>query len=285
MTNMPIFQLGTRGSTLALKQANMVKDTLIQAHPELDVRLQVIETTGDQSGEDISVIGGKGVFIKEIEQALLTGTIDCAVHSFKDITSQPHDSLTYSAFLLNERVTDAFILFDNKTIHTDSLRIATGSMRRQALCEYLYPNIECIPIRGNIDTRIKKARELNYDGLILSTAGLQRLNLDHKISFEPDPCQFIPAPGQGMLAIQNRVDDTNTSQIIQSLREEKGHAMGCKYYEFLQGIAFNCNLPLGAYINDDQFHVFYKHHGAEYLSFSLSELSSAIDSVKGAVHD
>ncbi|RAP24028.1 hydroxymethylbilane synthase [Candidatus Marinamargulisbacteria bacterium SCGC AG-343-K17] len=283
MTNGSVIRLGTRGSALAMKQASMIKQALEKKHPNVDIEVVIIQTTGDQRTEDISTIGGKGVFIKEIEQALLENKIDCAVHSFKDITSQPHNKLTYSAFLLNERVNDAFILFNDKNIESDHCLIATGSMRRKALCAHLYPNVECVSIRGNIDTRIDTARELNYDGLILSAAGLQRLNREDEISFEPDPTRFIPAPGQGMLAIQNRANDTELTELIQSLREEKGHVMGCQYYEFLQGIAFNCNHPLGGYISNDQLHVFIQHQTPEYMTFHVKELSSAIDQVRSMV--
>ena len=280
MTKTHTIRLGTRGSSLALTQANMVKAMLEEHFPDVPIQLITIKTTGDIRSEDISSLGGKGVFIKEIEAALLNNEIDLAVHSFKDITSKPHDSLVYSAFLLQERVTDAFVLFNKKNVQQDACVIATGSMRRQALCRELYPNITCVPIRGNIDNRIKKAKSLGYDGLILSTAGLQRLDLDHLITHEPDPVRFIPAPGQGMLAIQHRVADKHIVPFVEPLIMPKTHLLGVHYFRLLQGISFNCNLPFGAYINGDDCHAFIQHKHPEYFKFKLTEMPNAIDHIR-----
>lgn len=274
-------RLGTRGSALAIRQAGMIKAMIESAHIECHVELIPIKTTGDMRSENISSLGGKGVFIKEIEDALLRDDIDIAVHSFKDITSTPHEQLEYSAFLLQERVTDAFILFnDNKNIDVDDCVIATGSMRRQALCHELYPRTTCVPIRGNIDTRIQKAKALGYDGLILSTAGLQRLGLDHLITHEPDPTRFIPAPGQGMLAIQHQKNNPELADMMQNLVDPSIHELGCQYFELLKGIAFNCNLPLGAYIDGNQCHVFLKHKASKYMTFPVSEMGDAMGKIR-----
>lgn len=274
-------RLGTRGSALAIRQASMIKAMIESAHIECHVKLISIKTSGDIRSENISSLGGKGVFIKEIEDALLRDDIDIAVHSFKDITSTPHEQLEYSAFLLQERVTDAFILFNNnKNIDVDDCVIATGSMRRQALCHELYPRTTCVPIRGNIDTRIHKAKALGYDGLILSTAGLQRLGLDHLITHEPDPTRFIPAPGQGMLAIQHQKNKPELFKMMQRLADPSIHKLGCQYFELLKGIAFNCNLPFGAYIERDHCHVFFKHKSSKYLTFPVSEMGEAIGDIR-----
>ncbi len=273
-------RLGTRGSTLAIRQASMVKEMIEAENPQHHLELVPIKTTGDERSEDISSLGGKGVFIKELEDALLKKEIDIAVHSFKDITSTPHHELEYSAFLLQERVTDAFILFNDKNVQKDACVIATGSMRRQALCQELYPNITCVPIRGNIDTRIKKAQALGYDGLILSTAGLQRLGLDHLITHEPDPREFVPAPGQGMLAIQHRKNEPELAHLVHRLVDPSIHALGEQYFELLQGIAFNCNLPFGAYIEGEKCHVYLKHRTGEQMTFPVSDMASAIKKIR-----
>jgi hydroxymethylbilane synthase len=191
--------------------------------------------------------------------------------------------LEYSAFLLQERVTDAFILFNDKNLKKDPCVIATGSMRRQALCHELYPRITCVPIRGNIDTRIQKAKALGYDGLILSTAGLQRLSLDHLISHEPEPTKFIPAPGQGMLAIQHQKNKPELTTMMQCLVDPSIHKLGCQYFELLRGIAFNCNLPFGAYIEGAHCHVFLKHKLSKYMMFSVSEMGAAIGEIRSMV--
>ena len=282
MTYLQHLRLGTRGSALALKQANNVK-VMMDAMFSVNVELTIIKTTGDDTSEDISSLGGKGVFVKEIENALLRRDIDLAVHSFKDITSTPHSELKYSAFLLKERVTDAFVLFNHQQLPTDDCVLATGSMRRQALCQALYPNVRCVPIRGNIDTRIQKARAMGVDGVILSTAGLQRLGLDHLITHEPDPKQFVPAPGQGMLAIQHRSKDTIVEAMVKQLIHPKVHELGESYYNLLHGISFNCELPFGAYIEDKQCHVFLKHASNEYLRFPVSEMANGINQILGLV--
>lgn len=273
-------RLGSRGSALALVQANRVKALISQVYPELSIEIIIIKTAGDLNQGDIASLGGKSVFVKDIEMALINDEIDIAVHSFKDITSQPVEGLSYGAFLLEERPTDAVILFDQQKSLSEPLTLATGSLRRQQLCSHLYPGIECVPIRGNIDTRIQLAKQNNYDGLILSTAGLQRLQLEHLISLEPDPCQFIPAPGQGMLAIQHRSNDHVSEEIVAAIGNPSDHQLGQLYYTFLQGIAFNCNLPLGAYILENQIHIFVQQDQPKYLQFQSSEIQQAIAAVK-----
>tara|TARA_A100001015_G_C14899723_1_gene675930 strand:- start:82 stop:936 length:855 start_codon:yes stop_codon:yes gene_type:complete len=278
-------RIGSRGSKLAVWQANFIKHQLEKFDPSLNVEIHIIETTGDQSSEAIRTLGGKGVFIKEIEQALIEKSIDLAVHSFKDITARSDARLKFCGFLLNERVTDAFILFNHTSIQNQPLNLATGSLRRVALCQYLYPNITCHPIRGNIDTRIQKSKDLNYDGLILSTAGLQRLNYDNLITIEPDPLKFIPAPGQGIIALQTRHDDLQLANHCTSICSKEDVRLGGAYYQFLKGIEFNCNLPLGALIDGSVFHVFLDSNEPRYFKFQLSDLDTAIDTIKGAVID
>ena len=249
-------RIGSRGSNLALVQAQFIKQQFEAVHPHITCRIKVIKTTGDQSQKPIHQIGGKGVFIKELEVALLNQEIDIAVHSFKDITAKPSPELIYSGFFLKERVTDAFIFFNQHSIPPKNMRLATGSLRRKALCDALYPNITCVPIRGNIQTRIALAKDRGDDGLILSTAGLQRLQLDHQISFEPSACTFIPAPGQGLIAIQQRSEDTDLKTQIQHLTDPKVDQLGTQYYRILQGIDFDCQLPLGVYIDTDAIYGF-----------------------------
>ncbi|MGC6367036.1 MAG: hydroxymethylbilane synthase [Candidatus Marinamargulisbacteria bacterium] len=275
-----ILRLGSRGSALALVQANRIKDLLVSKFPQINVEIVIIKTSGDINQGEISALGGKSIFVKEIELALLNNEIDIAVHSFKDITSQPVAGLSYSAFLLEERSTDALILFDPSKTMADQLTIATGSLRRQSLCAHLYPTITCVPIRGNIDSRIKQAKEKNYDGVILSTAGLQRLGLDHLISVELNPEQFIPAPGQGMLAIQHRSDDSQSQHMVQAIGNNTDNALGQLYFSFLQGISFNCNLPLGASISDQNIHIFICKNKPKYLTFPISECNAAISAVR-----
>ena len=269
-------RIGTRGSALALWQANYIKQALVHAFPQLSVTIHVIQTQGDKDGQcSIADIGGKGVFVKDIEQALVDNTIDIAVHSFKDITSQPHSELDYAGFCLQERVTDAIILFDqpSNALESESLVLATGSMRRQALCKEYFSKVQCVPIRGNIDTRIQTAKDRGLDGLILSTAGLQRLGLDDYITHEPDPMQFVPAPGQGLLALQVRAQDTPALDCVNAISNAIINDLGHLYYDLLEGIAFNCGIPFGAYIDKDILHVFLEDTTGVSHTFSVENIA------------
>jgi len=257
-----IIRIGTRRSELAMWQANRVKASLESLAEGYAYELLPIQTKGDQNISDpISSIGGKGIFLKEIEQALINNDIDIAVHSFKDITAIPSTKLEYSGFILEEAITDSFILLTNKSL-SDDLVIATGSLRRKALIRELYPNIKCVDIRGNVHTRIETAKKNKLDGLMLSTAGLQRLGLDHLISHECDPNTFIPAPGQGMIAIQQRVDEPHIKQSIQAITNNQTNALAQQYYIILKTLNFNCDIPFGAYINSSQqLRLFYELDG------------------------
>jgi hydroxymethylbilane synthase len=267
-----VIRIGTRQSVLAMWQANRVKASLESLNEECTYELVPIQTKGDQNISDpISSIGGKGIFLKEIEQALVNNDIDIAVHSFKDITAIPSIDLEYSGFILEEAITDSFILLTNKSL-SDDLVIATGSLRRKALIRELYPNIQCVDIRGNVHTRIEKAKTNKLDGLMLSTAGLQRLGLEHLIAHECDPNEFIPAPGQGIIAIQHRVGEPHIKQAIQAITNSQTNALAQQYYTILQTLNFNCDIPFGAYINSSQqLRLFYDDSKApRFLSIELS---------------
>ncbi len=262
-------RIGTRRSDLAQWQAKRVQTLIQNNYPELFCELVLIDTTGDINLTDsISEIGGKGIFLKEIEQALVNNDIDIAIHSFKDITVTPLNKLKYSGFILEESVSDAFILFDNFNLGVDKLTIATGSLRRQALCQKLYPNISCVDIRGNIQTRIKKAKKAGYDGLLLSMAGLERLGLDELVTHQCDPNIFIPAPGQGIIAIQQKSQDSEIELIIKSITTPSINELANCYYQLLESINFNCGIPFGAYFGENSLTIFLEKDGnAERLVF------------------
>ncbi len=258
MTNRKQIRIGTRGSQLALWQANRVKAGILNQFPEIECVIVPITTKGDKDlNTPISEIGGKAIFLKEIEQELTDHSVDIAVHSFKDITAIPNPDLIYSGFILEESVTDSFVLFNTKSL-TDALVIATGSLRRKALCKKLYPNISCVDIRGNVHTRIEKAKVAGYDGLMLSTAGLERLSLSHLISHECDPRNFIPAPGQGIIAIQQRANDNDINKLIKSITKADKNDLALNYYKLLKDIDFNCEIPFGAYYFNDVLKVFFE---------------------------
>jgi hydroxymethylbilane synthase len=279
-------RLGTRKSALAMWQAERVKVLIEQYDSNCNCVLVPIQTSGDVNvDQPISDIGGKGIFLKEIEQALINNDIDIAVHSFKDITSIPNSDLTYSGFILEESITDAFILFNGKQLTDESLTIATGSLRRKALCKDLYPNITCVDIRGNIQTRINKAEALGYDGLMLSTAGLQRLGMDHLITHECAPTEFIPAPGQGIIAIQQRSGEHNIQSLVEAITDTQTNQLARHYYQLLEGVQFNCGIPFGAFIDESNHLKLFveKDGGGQYFTVDLMKkewLNLVVEKVK-----
>ena len=248
-----MIKLGTRKSPLALIEAEIVKRELLKRDPSLSIQIIPIMTSGDQDkSTPLSEIGGKGIFIKSLEKALLTGTIDIAIHSLKDVTSQLEEGLELSAFLEPEAIEDCIIFHPkHKTLKLESLpkkaKIGTGSLRRKALIKQTMPKADCIDIRGNVQTRIKKLESENLDAIILSYCGLIRLGLENKVSLILDAEEFIPAPGQGVIVLETRKEDKlskHTALLINSKIQEKISQLE---YHFLSEIGLNCGYPLGLY--------------------------------------
>lgn len=203
------YVLGSRGSKLALLQAEQVFKAMLRVDTRLDCRIVVIKTEGDTASRaPLSIIGGVGVFVKEIEQALLRGDIDFAVHSAKDMPSESDPRLRIAAFPEREDPRDALVTRRGGLADLPSgARIGTGSLRRQAQLLRVRPDLEMADIRGNVDTRLRKLDEGAFDAVVLACAGLRRMGLESRIS-EPLPTDIcLPAAGQGALAVQCRADD------------------------------------------------------------------------------
>ena len=207
--------IGSRGSALALAQTGWVQGQILSRFPDLEVTIKVISTSADRN-QTASIRSGSavGVFVKELEQALLGKEIDIAVHSMKDVPTSIPPGLQISAVPEREDARDAFIA---KNAHTLSelpagSLVGTGSIRRQAQLLALRPDLRVADIRGNVDTRLKKLQEGAYDSIILACAGLNRLGLHDRISSPLDFAQMLPAPGQGALAIEVRSDDARRHQ-------------------------------------------------------------------------
>ncbi|CDR32867.1 Porphobilinogen deaminase [Criblamydia sequanensis CRIB-18] len=248
---MKTVRLGTRGSKLALAQSHIVKEKLRIAYPDLEFLIIPISTKGDLDlTSPLSEIGGKNVFIKELEWALLENRIDIAVHSLKDITSSLMPELKLSAFLQAEAVNDV-LLTKKKLDSLDELplgsRIATGSMRRRALLKKIRPDLQTLDIRGNVLTRIEKLENETFDGLILSEAGLLRLGLQNLISYRFDPFTFCPAPGQGVIALETRVEDFFIEGLCDSINDKNQAIKSKTELSFLERVHFDCSAPLGLY--------------------------------------
>jgi len=200
-----LIRLGSRGSRLALVQAELAAEALRQANPDLDVALIPITTIGyrDRS-KPFGEIGARGVFVKEIEEALLAGRVDVAVHSAKDMTSTNTEGLSVGAYLRREDPRDALCGAEGLR---PGLRIGTASARRRAQLLALEPELSIEPLRGNVDTRLRKRQERGLDAIVLAAAGLDRLGLEGEIGHRFDPEELVPEAGQGGVALQVRVGD------------------------------------------------------------------------------
>lgn len=249
--------IGSRGSDLALWQTNFVKRSLEDAFPELQFDIKIITTTGDRLLDTaLSKIGDKGLFTRQIENSLLDGEIDLAVHSLKDLqTSQP-EGLTIGAVLKREKPNDVFISQKYNSIDElpNRARVATGSLRRKSQLLLYRPDIEIVEIRGNVPTRIKKLEESGLDGMILAYAGIRRLGFDGKIR-QIIPFEImLPAVGQGAMAVEIRTADAQTHEIAGVLDDvETRHCITAER-AFLRRLEGGCQVPIGAlaHVESDQ---------------------------------
>jgi len=246
--------IGSRGSKLALTQAGMIKTQLEQLEPTLSVRIEIVKTSGDASPEPLSVIGGKGVFTKELEEALLDRRIDIAVHSLKDLPTIVPDGLTIAAICKREDPRDALILQRKLEGSRASLRslpkgavVGTSSPRRLAQLQHLRGDLIVKELRGNVDTRLRKLDEGQYDALVLACAGLRRLGLENRISAALLATEMLPAVGQGALGIETRADDETTIAAARKL-DHKFTRLACiAERAFLRSLGGGCQLPIAAH--------------------------------------
>lgn len=241
--------IGTRGSKLALWQANMVAETLRATHPGIEVRIEVIRTTGDHI-QDVPLArwGGKGLFVKEIEEALRDGRADIAVHSLKDVPDTVPEGLVLAAYLPREVPFDAFVSdrFERLWDLPEGARVGTSSLRRAALVRAARPDLEVVPLRGNVDTRLRRLRE-GLDAVILAGAGLRRLGLGDRIRELLTPPEFIPAVGQGVVVVECREGDADTRRRLAPLDHADTRVQVCAERSFLKTIGGGCQVPLGAH--------------------------------------
>ncbi|MGI9074054.1 MAG: hydroxymethylbilane synthase [Bryobacteraceae bacterium] len=239
-----VLTIGSRGSQLALWQAQFVAAHLKSRG--VTTRIEIIRTTGDHlQTASLVQAGGKGLFTKEIEEALLTGAIDLAVHSLKDLPTEPREDLAIAAVPEREDPRDAIVGSVLKDV-PHGASVGTSSGRRAAQLRLLRPDLQIQPIRGNIDTRLRKLKEGQYDAVVLAAAGLRRLGLAHEISEVLSPQQMCPAPGQGALAIQTRRDDPAREVCAQFNDEPTSQAVTCER-TVLAALGGGCQLPVGAF--------------------------------------
>jgi len=240
--------IGTRGSKLALTQTQSVADALRHAYPLLEIEIQTIQTRGDATQAaniPLSSFGEKGIFAKELEAALLTGEIDLAVHSMKDMEHTLPPGLVIAAVPKREDPRDALIGFALDAL-PQGARVGTGSVRRRALLLSRRPDLRLLEIRGNIDTRLRKWRDGEYDAICLAVAGLNRLGLQNTIAEILDPDWFTPDPGQGALALETRVGDMRVRNMVITLNDDTTWKATRAERSFLREIGGSCKTPVGA---------------------------------------
>ena len=253
MTTSNVVRVGTRGSALALRQTELVLAELRPLYPELDFQVNTIRTQGDANFAAPLVGMGLGVFVKEIEQQLLSGQLDLAVHSLKDLPTQLPEGLELGALLGRQDPRD--VLVDRWGYSLAQLpagaRIGTSSPRRAAQLKDCNPQVQVLPVRGNVETRLAKAESDEYDGVILAAAGLVRLGLTERVSEYLSVEEFVPPPGQGVLAAETRTDDDRMRDILARVDHSASRSAAIAERGFLELLGGGCQLPVGAYAQAD----------------------------------
>lgn len=255
--------IGTRGSELALQQTGWVRRRLQELYPQMEFGLAIIRTQGDRITDvPLHAIGDKGLFIREIEQALLERRIDLAVHSLKDLPSELAPGLALLA--VTEREDPRDVLVSHRYASLDSLplgaRVGTSSLRRAAQLKRHRPDLEIVPLRGNLDTRLKKLQKMDLDGIILAAAGLRRMGWEGWITEPLDPAICLPAVGQGALALEGRDEDGLIRELSQPLNHWPTFLATAGERAFLQTLGGGCQVPIAALgtplpVDNGEFHL------------------------------
>ncbi len=243
-------KIGTRGSLLALWQANWVKSALTERFPGLTVDLEIIKTQGDKILDvPLAKVGGKGLFVKEIEEALLSRAVDIAVHSMKDMPSEIPDGLCIGAIPERENPRDAFISRNGQTLENlpYGARVGTSSLRRSAQLKILRTDLEIVSLRGNLDTRLKKLESGNLDAVVLAAAGLRRMGFEDRITQYMDENIMLPAVGQGALCIECRENDPEIRRIVAALDHAESRTVVLGERAFLHRLEGGCQVPIAAH--------------------------------------
>jgi hydroxymethylbilane synthase len=253
-------RLGTRKSQLALWQAHYVRDALTRHHPGLNIELVTMTTEGDRIlDRSLAQVGGKGLFIKELEQGLLENRTDIAVHSLKDVTATLPPGLHLSVVCEREDPRDAFI--SNQYASLDALppgsRVGTSSLRRQCQLRDAYPHIEIVMLRGNVNTRLAKLDAGEFDAILLAVAGIKRLGMETRIRDRLDPAVSLPAVGQGAVCIECREDDIVTNELLAPLNHRATQICVAAERAMNAALDGGCQVPIGGYaeLHGDELHL------------------------------
>jgi len=255
-----IIKIGTRASRLALAQSIWVKGMIETRYPDVKVELVKIRTTGDKILDaPLSKIGGKGLFVKEIEEALLEKSIDIAVHSMKDVPAELPKGLFLSTFPERENPQDAFVSLKSNTLEElpKGVKVGTSSLRRSAQLLHFRPDLEIVPLRGNVDTRLKKLESDDLNAIILAAAGLKRLGLSDRITRLISPKTVLPAVGQGALGLETRSDDKKVVDLLSFMNHKTSEITVRAERAVLKELGGGCQVPIAAFaeMNDNYLNV------------------------------
>jgi len=247
-------RIGTRGSLLAKWQAEYVRKRLFAA-AGAEAEIIVIKTSGDKfANAPLTQIGGKGIFVKELEDALMEESIDVAVHSVKDIPTEIPPRLSFPAVFRREDVRDCLVSANGATLANlrQGARIGTGSLRRQAQLRHIRPDLDVRDLRGNVDTRLRKAQSGEYDAILLAKAGLDRLGWSDRITETFAPDVFLPAVGQGAIAAECRLSDSEAAEVLASLDDSESRTAIIAERSLLSALQGGCQVPLGAWARTER---------------------------------
>ncbi|WIJ25518.1 hydroxymethylbilane synthase [Devosia sp. RR2S18] len=254
----PFARIGTRGSPLALTQARLVRSLLVEAHgvSEDDIAIEVLSTGGDRtqaSNVNLTELGGKGLFTKEIDEAMLDGRVDIGVHSSKDVATRLPDGIMLAAFLEREDVRDAFMSVKVQSLDhlAENAKFGTSSIRRAAQVLRQRPDLQIVPFRGNVGTRLQKLLDEVADATMLAVAGLNRLGEAHRATALLDPEIFLPAPAQGAIGLAVRSDDKRMAEIVTPLDHAPTHKIILAERAMLAVLDGSCRTPVGALTRTD----------------------------------
>jgi hydroxymethylbilane synthase len=255
-----ILRIGTRGSKLAIAQSGWVKDQILNRYPDAQVELIRIKTKGDKVLDSpLSQIGGKGLFVKEIEEALLRKKVDLAIHSIKDVPAELPEGLLVRVYPKREDSRDAFVSLKYKNLDElpKGARMGTGSLRRSAQLLALRPDLRIEAIRGNVDTRLKKLDSGDLQAIILAVAGLNRLGLGDRIGSMFSTDEVLPAVGQGALGLEVREDDQDTYEVLRFLNDRATEITVRAERAFLKKLEGGCQVPIAGHgrLNGDALHL------------------------------
>jgi hydroxymethylbilane synthase len=252
---MTVLTVATRGGALAIAQTMIVTGKLKEIHPQLRFTIKKITTKGDRDKKtSLWKLRTSGFFTSQVEDSLLSGEVDFAVHSFKDLPTQQRDGLAIAA-VCDRQFAEDCVLSTEPISSIDqfkaSAKVGTSSLRRMVQLKRLRQDFKPMPIRGNVTTRIRLLEEGKFDAIILARAGVQRLSLAENIAFCFDPRDFIPAPAQGALAVQTRADDIATNRLIADIDDKKARALTFAERQILVTMQCGCHAPAGAFAEID----------------------------------